>query len=62
MRITHRYLGYFAAGIMAVYALSGVLLIYRDAQVEVTRTGLVLVPSRTHVPFRGLKELASGSA
>jgi hypothetical protein len=30
MRITHRYLGYFAAGIMAVYALSGVLLIYRD--------------------------------
>ncbi|MCS3530464.1 hypothetical protein [Chryseobacterium sp. JUb7] len=30
MRITHRYLGYFLAGIMAVYALSGVLLIYRD--------------------------------
>ncbi len=30
MRITHRYLGYFTAGIMAVYALSGVLLIYRD--------------------------------
>lgn len=30
MRIWHRYLGYFAAGIMAVYAISGVLLIYRD--------------------------------
>ncbi|WP_326985049.1 hypothetical protein VUJ46_11120 [Chryseobacterium sp. MYb264] len=30
MRITHRYLGYFLAGIMAVYAISGVLLIYRD--------------------------------
>lgn len=30
MRILHRYLGYFAAGIMAVYAISGVLLIYRD--------------------------------
>ncbi|KQT16394.1 hypothetical protein ASG31_12825 [Chryseobacterium sp. Leaf404] len=30
MRITHRYLGYFMAGIMAVYAVSGVLLIYRD--------------------------------
>lgn len=30
MRILHRYLGYFTAGIMAVYALSGVLLIYRD--------------------------------
>ncbi|MFP3593356.1 hypothetical protein [Chryseobacterium sp. SIMBA_038] len=30
MRITHRYLGYFLAGIMAVYAVSGVLLVYRD--------------------------------
>lgn len=30
MRIMHRYLGFFLAGIMAVYAFSGVLLIYRD--------------------------------
>lgn len=30
MRITHRYLGYFLAGIMVIYSLSGVLLIYRD--------------------------------
>lgn len=30
MRIVHRYLGYFMAGIMAIYAISGVLLIYRD--------------------------------
>lgn len=30
MRITHRYLGFFLAGIMAVYAVSGVLLVYRD--------------------------------
>jgi hypothetical protein len=30
MRITHRYLGYFLAGIMAVYSISGILLIYRD--------------------------------
>lgn len=30
MRIVHRYLGYFMAGIMAVYAVSGMLLIYRD--------------------------------
>lgn len=30
MRITHRYLGYFLAGIMAVYAISGTLLVYRD--------------------------------
>jgi hypothetical protein len=30
MRIYHRYLGFFLAGIMAVYALSGTLLIFRD--------------------------------
>ena len=30
MRLLHRYIGYFMAGIMAVYAISGVLLIYRD--------------------------------
>lgn len=30
MRITHRYLGYFMAGIMVIYSLSGILLIYRD--------------------------------
>lgn len=30
MRIWHRYLGFFLAGIMAVYTLSGVLLIFRD--------------------------------
>lgn len=30
MRILHRYLGYFLAGIMAVYALSGVVMIFRD--------------------------------
>lgn len=30
MRIVHRYLGYFLAGIMMVYAVSGILLVYRD--------------------------------
>ena len=30
MRILHRYFGFFLAGIMAVYALSGILLIFRD--------------------------------
>lgn len=30
MRIYHRYLGYFLAGIMAVYAISGTVLIFRD--------------------------------
>lgn len=30
MRIIHRYLGFFLAGIMAVYAVSGIILIFRD--------------------------------
>ena len=30
MRVYHRYLGYFLAGIMAVYAISGFVLIFRD--------------------------------
>jgi hypothetical protein len=30
MRIFHRYLGFFLAGIMAVYAISGIILIFRD--------------------------------
>lgn len=31
IRMIHRYLGFFLAGIMAVYALSGVVLIFRKA-------------------------------
>lgn len=30
MRIWHRYLGFFLAGIMGIYALSGILLIFRS--------------------------------
>jgi hypothetical protein len=30
MRVYHRYLGFFLAGIMAVYALSGILMIFRN--------------------------------
>lgn len=30
MRVFHRYLGFFLAGIMAVYAISGIVLIFRD--------------------------------
>lgn len=30
MRIVHRYLGFFLAGIMTVYALSGIVMIFRD--------------------------------
>lgn len=30
MRVLHRYLGFFLVGIMTVYALSGIVLIFRD--------------------------------
>lgn len=30
MRVYHRYLGYFLAGIMAVYSISGIILIFRE--------------------------------
>ncbi len=30
MRILHRYLGFFLVGIMSVYAISGIILIFRD--------------------------------
>lgn len=30
MRVLHRYLGFFLAGIMAVYAVSGIVLIFRE--------------------------------
>lgn len=30
MRVLHRYLGFFLAGIMAVYSLSGIVLVFRD--------------------------------
>jgi len=30
MRELHRYLGFFLVGIMSVYALSGIVLIFRD--------------------------------
>ncbi len=30
MRIFHRYIGFFLAGIMAVYAISGIVLIFRE--------------------------------
>ncbi|MFM8911320.1 MAG: hypothetical protein ACKOE6_00175 [Flammeovirgaceae bacterium] len=30
MRVYHRYLGFFLAGIMAIYAVSGILMIFRN--------------------------------
>lgn len=32
MRIWHRYLGFFLAGIMAVYSISGIVLVFRDTE------------------------------
>ena len=32
MRIIHRYLGFFLAGIMSIYAISGMLLIFRETE------------------------------
>ena len=29
-RILHRYLGFFLAGVMAIYAISGVIMIFRE--------------------------------
>ena len=29
-RVVHRYLGFFLAGIMAVYSVSGMILVFRD--------------------------------
>lgn len=33
MRVVHRYLGFFLVGIMAVYAVSGMVMIFRDTDV-----------------------------
>lgn len=37
--------------------LKQVVLVYREANVEITNAGVLLKPSRTHVPFRGYREL-----
>lgn len=43
MRVFHRYLGFFLAGIMAVYAISGIVLVFRNTdflkkKIEVAKT------------------------
>jgi hypothetical protein len=32
MRVYHRYLGFFLAGIMAIYSISGIIMIFRDTE------------------------------
>lgn len=41
MRIIHRYLGFFLAGIMTVYSISGMLLIFRDSDFLKKETHIV---------------------
>ncbi len=43
MRVIHRYLGFFLAGVMAIYAISGIVLVFRNTdtfkqQVKVEKT------------------------
>lgn len=42
--------------------LNEVLIVYPDANVEVTKAGVVLKPSRTSIPVKGLRSLTKGSA
>jgi hypothetical protein len=42
--------------------LREVLTVYREANVETTPAGLRLQPSRTHIPFRGLRQLTATPA
>jgi hypothetical protein len=48
MRVYHRYLGFFLAGIMAIYALSGVLMIFRSTDfLKVEKVETVNLPLDT---------------
>ena len=49
MRILHRYIGFFLAGIMAVYALSGIVLIFRSTDLfkKQTQVEKQLAPAMT---------------
>jgi hypothetical protein len=54
MRIYHRYLGFFLAGIMAMYALSGILLIFRTTDfLKVDQTKTVTIPADTKPEYVG---------
>ena len=47
MRILHRYLGFFLAGIMCMYAISGIVLIFRNTDLlkRETKVELTLEPN-----------------
>ncbi|AJR02927.1 PepSY domain-containing protein [Siansivirga zeaxanthinifaciens] len=56
MRIIHRYLGFFLAGIMTVYALSGVVLIFRDSNFLKQET-IITKQIKTNAKPNELKDL-----
>ena len=63
MRIYHRYLGFFLAGIMAIYSISGIVMIFRNSdvfkvtkQIEQTlKPGLNAQQLGQEIKIRGLK-------
>lgn len=55
MRTWHRYLGFFLAGIMAVYSLSGIVLIFRDTNFLKRRSEIVKT-LKPHLTADQLKE------
>lgn len=51
MRVYHRYLGFFLAGIMAIYSISGIIMIFRDTDFlkkENRKTLTVATGLKTH--------------
>lgn len=54
MRVYHRYLGFFLAGIMGVYAVSGIVMIFRDRDFLKREEAI----HRTIEPNLGTEELA----
>ena len=63
MRTYHRYLGFFLAGIMAVYSISGIILIFRETsflksdvhKVQTLKPGLSSEELAKELHLRGLK-------
>ena len=54
IRVIHRYLGFFLAGIMFVYALSGILMVFRDTDFLKTE----VVTKKTLAPNLTARDLA----
>lgn len=66
MRVYHRYLGFFLAGIMAVYSISGIILIFRETdflksektKVQTVATNLDAVDLGKAIKIKELKVLS----